>query len=216
MTPDETSEAPETSTPKPAAEPAKARQGTRAREKKKASTQARKPARKQVKPKAKPRKIVEKGVPQGPVPVDSPAKEEVIAACFDLYVIKKMSYGAIAKAVGIDRHTVGQYVALEGARRRQEMSEARQGMIARNLDTIDRVETYYLDRMESADRKGDEGRYVLEAAKQRTALMGLDEGIVIKDERKDVNRFSGLSPEAALEILKNAPTGGAFGKPGGS
>jgi predicted transcriptional regulator len=149
----------------------------------------------------------------GPIPLDSPLKEPYIEKSYDMYVRKQMSFSRIAEALGINRDTVSAYVKFESTRRSEENAAMRTANIERNLESLAIVEETNISRMFAADRRGDEARYVLEACKQRMMLLGLDEGVVIKDERKHANPFEGLGRDELVAILKNAPTGGAFHRP---
>ena len=140
---------------------------------------------------------------------DSPVRLEAVSRAYEMYVLARMNFTEIGRALGIDRQTASGYVAEESARRRGERAELRYAMIDKTLNNIDEVEVFYFDKMHSANFKGDEGRTILECQKQRTALMGLDPGIVIKDERESINPFAEIKTAAeALAVLKALPDGG--------
>jgi hypothetical protein len=113
-------------------------------------------------------------VGRGRIPLDDPRKLELQHRAYQLYVDGRKSKTEIAHVLALDRGTVAAYIVAEAERRVPEFEALRKVEIQRSLTIYDAVTEKYLERMDQADARGDEGRYIIQARERYDALLGLD------------------------------------------
>jgi hypothetical protein len=88
-------------------------------------------------------------------------------------VNRGMSWIAISKATGIERHECARLARLEQARLDGQMAEDRGLYTHRSLSVYAEVLEHYRVRMKERGAKGDEGKIVIAAQQRIDELLGL-------------------------------------------